>query len=69
MNFLQHLGQQRAAALESTKLGPPQRTLNQFFGVGPITDGAVDEVDARFTRFEFRAGPANLHSSLSEVSA
>ncbi|MBM3520771.1 MAG: phosphoglycerate dehydrogenase, partial [Alphaproteobacteria bacterium] len=44
---------QREASLEATKSGPPQRTANPFFGVGPITDGAADEADARMIRFEF----------------
>ncbi len=36
-----------------TQAGPPRRTSNQFFGVGPITDGVADEVEARLLRFEF----------------
>src|SRR5437667_2701811 len=47
------LRQQREAAIEATKAGPPHRTGNPFFGVGPITDGAADEVDSRLLRFEF----------------
>ena len=44
---------QRETSLEATRHGPPQRTANPFFGVGPITDGAADEADARLIRFEF----------------
>ena len=47
------LKSQRNLSLDATKNGPPERTLNQFFGVGPITDGAEDEVESRLMRFEF----------------
>src|SRR5579872_3748435 len=40
-------------AIAATAGGPPQRTSNVFFGVGPITDGTMGEADARLTRFEF----------------
>jgi lactate dehydrogenase-like 2-hydroxyacid dehydrogenase len=53
MNLVADFKRQRVAAIEATKSGPPQRTANPFFGVGPITDGVADEVDARLTRFEF----------------
>ena len=53
MATVEILKRQRAASMEATKSGPPLRTLNQFFGVGPITDGALDEVDSRLMRFEF----------------
>ncbi len=53
MTDVQKLKAQRLASLEATKAGPPQRTANPFFGVGPITDGAADEVESRLTRFEF----------------
>ncbi|MFT3986752.1 NAD(P)-dependent oxidoreductase [Aestuariivirga sp.] len=43
----------RLASLDATKAGPPHPTKNPFFGVGPITDGVADEVEARLTRFEF----------------
>ncbi|GBF28460.1 putative 2-hydroxyacid dehydrogenase [bacterium MnTg03] len=39
--------------VEATKSGPPARTINQFFGVGPITDMTSDEVDSRRMRVEF----------------
>ena len=44
---------QRQHSLDKTKNGPPSRTANPFFGVGPITDMTIDEVDARQLRFEF----------------
>lgn len=47
------LKKQRDASIEVTKNGPPQRTKNPFFGVGPITDAATDEVESRLLRFEF----------------
>ena len=50
------VGQLKAAhytAVEATKNGPPARTINQFFGVGPITDMTSDEVDSRRMRVEF----------------
>ena len=53
MTNVEQLKQQRAASLEATRNGPPERTTNSFFGVGPITDGAVDEADSRFIKFEF----------------
>ena len=53
MTNIEQLKQQRAASLEATRNGPPSRTANPFFGVGPITDGAKDEADSRFIKFEF----------------
>ncbi len=44
---------QRLAAIDATRAGAPQRPQNQFWGVGPITDGATGEVEARLIRFEF----------------
>ena len=45
----------RETSLKVTESGPPSRTANPFFGVGPITNMTVDEVDRRLTRFEFEA--------------
>ena len=53
MTTAAELKKQREASIEATKDGPPERTKNPFFGVGPITDAAADEVDARIQRFEF----------------
>lgn len=47
------LQQQRQTCLDKTAGGPPARTINPFFGVGPITDMTRDEVDARRLRLEF----------------
>jgi len=46
---------QRDAALRATAKGPPARTSNPFFGVGPITNMAGDEVERNALRFEFEA--------------
>lgn len=53
MSRIEQLKAQRAASIEATKAGPPARTINQFFGVGPITDATGDEVESRLMRFEF----------------
>ena len=37
----------REGSLRVTASGPPARTANPFFGVGPITNMTVDEVDRR----------------------
>lgn len=52
-NLIEKLKAQREASLAATRSGPPLRTSNPFFGVGPITDAALDEADSRMTRFEF----------------
>ncbi len=46
---------QRENALSQTAGGPPSRTQNPFFGVGPITDMTMDEIDARQLRLQFDA--------------
>ena len=46
---------QRDASIEATRNGPPKRTVNPFFGVGPITDVIRDEADGRANRFAFDA--------------
>ena len=55
MAKIDDLKNQRLAVLKATAGGPPKRTSNQFFGVGPITDATVDEVASRLLRFEFEA--------------
>ncbi len=50
---IEELQAARQRALEGTASGIPVRTQNQFFGVGPITDMASDEMDARRLRIEF----------------
>ncbi|MDG1487398.1 MAG: NAD(P)-dependent oxidoreductase, partial [SAR324 cluster bacterium] len=46
---------QRESSMELTASGVPARTVNPFFGVGPITNMTTDEVDRRMARFEFEA--------------
>lgn len=53
MPDIQRLKAQRAASIAATRDGPPARTINQFYGVGPITDGTADEIESRLMRFEF----------------
>lgn len=55
MTTTSDLKKQRDLALEATAGGQPRRTSNPFFGVGPITDATLDEVDSRLLRFEFDA--------------
>ncbi|MGI9462387.1 MAG: NAD(P)-dependent oxidoreductase, partial [Aestuariivirgaceae bacterium] len=55
MSNIESLKAQRAASIDATRGGPPARTVNQFFGVGPITDMTGDEVESRLLRFEFDA--------------
>jgi len=55
MAKIDDLKNQRLAALKATAGGPPKRTSNQFFGVGPITDATTDEAASRLLRFEFEA--------------
>jgi lactate dehydrogenase-like 2-hydroxyacid dehydrogenase/phosphoserine aminotransferase len=53
MSSIEQMKSQRLAAMAATKAGPPVRTSNPFFGVGPITDAVADEVEARRLRIEF----------------
>ena len=55
MAVLEELKKQREAVLSVTAGGPPARTVNPFFGVGPITNMLADEVERRLYRFEFEA--------------
>ena len=55
MANIDELKAQRNFALDATRAGPPKRTSNPFFGVGPITDVTRDEVESRLLRFEFEA--------------
>ncbi len=50
---IEELKAQRDVSLKATAGGPPLRTINPFFGVGPITDMAADEADSRMIRFQF----------------
>ena len=51
--MIEQLQAAREDSLRATAGGPPPRTQNPFFGVGPITDMAVDDADSRMVRFEF----------------
>jgi hypothetical protein len=49
------LQEQRAVSLHATLQGPPERTINPFFGVGPTTNMTSDEMQRNSLRFEFEA--------------
>ncbi|WP_421695067.1 NAD(P)-dependent oxidoreductase [Aestuariivirga sp.] len=53
MSALEQLKAVRDESIRATAGGPPPRTRNPFFGVGPITDMAEDEAESRQIRFEF----------------
>jgi len=53
MSSVDQLKAAHSTAVEASKSGPPVRTINQFFGVGPITDMTCDEVDSRRMRIDF----------------
>lgn len=53
MSDTERLKRLRQSSIDATLAGPPARTRNPFFGVGPITDGAEDEAESRRLRFEF----------------
>lgn len=66
MATLDDLRRQRLAAVQATEAGPPRRTSNQFFGVGPITDAVADEVEGRLLRFEFEAWLEKTYRKLDD---
>ncbi|MCA3555513.1 NAD(P)-dependent oxidoreductase [Aestuariivirga sp.] len=53
MSVVDKLRTTRDSSLKATAGGPPPRTQNPFFGVGPITDMAHDGADSRMLRFAF----------------
>lgn len=53
MSDIERLKAQRQTSIDATLAGPPARTRNPFFGVGPITDGAEGEAESRLLKFEF----------------
>ena len=57
---------QRQKTLELTQAGPPQRTSNPFFGVGPITDGALNEDDSKKIRRDFEHWIGNSYRKLDD---
>ena len=66
MTDIDKLKAQREACLKATAGGPPSRTSNQFFGVGPITDITIDEADSRLMRFEFDRWLENTYRKLDD---
>jgi len=66
MTTVDKLKKQRDACIAATAGGPPQRTSNQFFGVGPITDITTDEADSRKMRFEFERWLENTYRKLDD---
>jgi len=69
MTSIEQLKAARESALSLTQHGAPQATSNQFFGVGPITDMALNEVDARQLRFEFDAWLEENYPKLDDKGA
>jgi lactate dehydrogenase-like 2-hydroxyacid dehydrogenase/phosphoserine aminotransferase len=63
---IEDMKRQRQSAIEATKSGPPRRTSNPFFGVGPITDGVADEADGRLLRFEFETWLEQTYPKLDD---
>jgi len=57
----------REASIEVTKSGPPARTTNRFFGVGPITDMTCDEADSRLMRMDFEAWMEKTYRKLDDA--
>ena len=66
MHSIDQLKAIRQSSLSATAGGPPARTSNQFFGVGPITDMTQDEVHARLLRFEYEAWIEENYPLLSD---
>ena len=66
MADIEHLKAQLQTSINATSGGVPQRTSNQFFGVGPITDMALNEVDARRLDFEFQAWLEKMYAKLDD---
>jgi phosphoserine aminotransferase len=56
----------RQISLDKTEEGPPARTRNSFFGVGPITDMTSDEVDARLLHFEYQTWIEKTYPKLDD---
>ncbi len=67
MATIDELKAQRQASLAATADGPPARTSNPFFGVGPITDVTADEADSRLLRFEFEAWLESTYRKLDDT--
>ena len=59
--------QQRQQSLDIISKGAPQRTTNQFFGVGPITNMTNDEYDARNMQFQFNKWIEDSYPKLDDA--
>ena len=57
----------RDTAIAATKSGPPARTINRFFGVGPITDMTTDEADSRMMRTAFENWMEKTYRKLDDA--
>lgn len=66
MTTLDDLKAWRDASEQATRNGPPARTSNQFFGVGPITNMTRDEVERRAMRFQFEAWLERTYRKLDD---
>lgn len=60
------LQSQREASLRATAAGPPARTVNPFFGVGPITNMSADELERRSMRFQFESWVESNYRKLDD---
>ncbi len=67
MATVQELMAQRDKVISATAGGPPARTTNQFFGVGPITDLTADEAESRLLKFEFEAWLEKTYRKVSDA--
>ncbi|MES0883995.1 NAD(P)-dependent oxidoreductase [Roseibium sp. SCPC14] len=52
--------------MEVTRKGPPARTKNPFFGVGPITDMVLDDAEGRKNTFAFNRWLENTYRKLDD---
>ncbi len=66
MANVDELKRQLAAARKATETGPPRRTSNPFFGVGPITDATSGDADSRLLRSEFEAWVEKTYRKLDD---
>ncbi len=67
MTEIDRLQRLREGSLKATAAGPPHRTSNPFFGVGPITDVTADETERRMLRFEFERWLERTYRKLDDT--
>lgn len=60
------LAAQREHCIEVTRKGPPARTKNPFFGVGPITDMVLDDAEGRKNTFAFNRWLEDTYRKLDD---